>query len=223
MEAVLAMLGNAADGAFVIDENQRIVFWNGVAERMLGYAAEETLGHSCFEFIRGRDERDLAWCRNNCRVTTAARSGGVIETFNTLARTKTGETRWINVSTLVLPTAHEGESSLVIHLFRDATEIKQQEHFARQVLSLTESLAQKASTSPAPTGGELLLSKLTSREVEVLKLLAQGLSTDDIGATLSVSHATTRNHIQSILQKLHLHSRAEAVAYAFEHGLMFID
>ncbi len=61
---------------------------------------------------------------------------------------------------------------------------------------------------------------LTDREREVLSLLAQGLSTRDIAQTLSISPSTARNHIQNILHKLNVHSRLEAVAYAFEHGLV---
>lgn len=58
-------------------------------------------------------------------------------------------------------------------------------------------------------GGEL-----TSREREVLKLLGDGLSTRQMATLLSVSLATVRNHIQSILTKMDAHSRIEAVSMA---------
>jgi DNA-binding CsgD family transcriptional regulator len=51
-------------------------------------------------------------------------------------------------------------------------------------------------------------------------LMAEGKSTERIAALLSISRPTARNHIQNIFQKLHVHSRAEAVAYAFQHGLL---
>jgi len=60
---------------------------------------------------------------------------------------------------------------------------------------------------------------LTVRELEVLRLLAQGQSTDQICLALSLSKTTVRNHIQNIYQKLGVHTRAQAVAYAYEHGL----
>jgi DNA-binding NarL/FixJ family response regulator len=50
--------------------------------------------------------------------------------------------------------------------------------------------------------------------------LAQGFSTQQIVQALSISRSTTRNHIQNIYQKLEVHTRAQAVAYAFEHGLV---
>ena len=56
--------------------------------------------------------------------------------------------------------------------------------------------------------------------MEVLQLLAQGYSTDQTAQALSISKATTRNHIQNIYQKLQVHTRAQAVAYAFEHDLV---
>ena len=220
MDTVLALLSNAADGAFVIDQNQRIVFWNGAAERMLGFTAEEIMGRLCYEIVRGRDDYDHPWCRSNCHVATVSQAGDPVETFNTLTHTKAGDPRWLNVSILALPAAKEGEAPLVVHLFRDATEVKQQERFARQILSLVDSLQQADAPARSASAMGTLAGKLTDREIEVLTLLAQGLSTEKIAETLSVSRATTRNHIQNILQKLRVHSRAEAVAYAFEHGIV---
>src|SRR5438132_10674996 len=56
--------------------------------------------------------------------------------------------------------------------------------------------------------------RVTGREMDVLKLVAQGLSNRDIAATLFISENTVKNHIRNILEKLHLHSRMEAVVYA---------
>src|SRR2546428_13989253 len=52
--------------------------------------------------------------------------------------------------------------------------------------------------------------KLTEREMQVLRLVAQGLSNKDIAEQLSISENTAKNHIRNILDKLHLHSRTEA-------------
>ncbi len=54
----------------------------------------------------------------------------------------------------------------------------------------------------------------------MLDRMTQGMSTKAIAESLSISVSTTRNHIQNIFQKLQVHSRAQAVAYAFEHGLV---
>lgn len=59
---------------------------------------------------------------------------------------------------------------------------------------------------------------LTARETEVLGLLTQGLSQKQIAAYLVISSTTVATHIQRILRKLQVHSRAEAVAWAYRTG-----
>jgi len=61
---------------------------------------------------------------------------------------------------------------------------------------------------------------LSGREIEVLTLLAEGLSTKNLAQRLNISHFTARNHIQNILVKLELHSKAQAVSYAFKRGIL---
>jgi DNA-binding NarL/FixJ family response regulator len=64
--------------------------------------------------------------------------------------------------------------------------------------------------------------RLTDREMEVLKLVAQGLNNRDIAKELFISENTVKNHIRNILEKLHLHSRMEAVVYAVREKLLEI-
>ena len=60
---------------------------------------------------------------------------------------------------------------------------------------------------------------LTEREVDVLRLVAQGLSNDDIAAKLVVSERTVRTHVSNILDKLHLANRTQAALFALREGL----
>jgi DNA-binding NarL/FixJ family response regulator len=64
------------------------------------------------------------------------------------------------------------------------------------------------------------LPKLTDRELEVLRLVAQGLANRDIAAELFISENTVKNHVRNILDKLQLHSRMEAVMYAVQQNLI---
>src|ERR671915_585945 len=64
--------------------------------------------------------------------------------------------------------------------------------------------------------------KLTDREMEVLRLVAQGLNNRDIAKQLFISENTVKNHIRNILEKLHLHSRMEAVVYAVREKMIEI-
>jgi DNA-binding CsgD family transcriptional regulator len=153
-------------------------------------------------------------------VAAIAVTGSPVTTYDTCARTKSGEQRWINVSILTLSPPN-GASPLVVHLFRDATEKKQSEQFTREVLRAAKLLSETAALPlQSAEAVEAPGVDLTEREREVLALLAQGLSTRDIAESLSISSATVRNHTQNILHKLQVHSRLEAVAYAFEHGLV---
>ena len=61
---------------------------------------------------------------------------------------------------------------------------------------------------------------LTVRETEVLRRLADGLTTEQIAADLYVSVNTVRNHVNNIIRKLNVHSRLEAVSYAIRNGLI---
>ncbi len=59
---------------------------------------------------------------------------------------------------------------------------------------------------------------LTEREVEVLRLVGQGESNQQIAASLGISDATVRKHVSSILSKLHVASRTQAALYALREG-----
>jgi NarL family two-component system response regulator LiaR len=64
---------------------------------------------------------------------------------------------------------------------------------------------------------------LTEREVEVLKLVAQGLTNQEIAEKLFISERTVGNHIGTILNKLHLANRTQAALYALRKGLANLD
>jgi len=66
---------------------------------------------------------------------------------------------------------------------------------------------------------DVLPDDLTPREAEVLKLIAAGLTNAEIAATLVVSNATVKTHINRIFPKTGAHDRAQAVRYAYQHGI----
>jgi DNA-binding NarL/FixJ family response regulator len=64
---------------------------------------------------------------------------------------------------------------------------------------------------------------LTARELEVLRLAADGLTNRQIGRRLGISENTVKNHIRNVLEKLHLHTRMEAVLYAVREQLIDLE
>ena len=66
------------------------------------------------------------------------------------------------------------------------------------------------------TKGSDELRRLSQRETEVLGLIARGLATKEIGDRLSLTTETIRTYVKNIYEKMHVHSRAEAVAKYFE-------
>ncbi len=64
---------------------------------------------------------------------------------------------------------------------------------------------------------------LTTREVEILRLVAQGISNQEISDTLFISERTVRTHVSNILDKLHLANRTQAALYALREGLASLD
>src|SRR5437588_2896260 len=89
---------------------------------------------------------------------------------------------------------------------------------ASKLLTEFNTLVKKAEEKqqfPAPA--------LTSRELEVLRLVAKGMSNREIADQLYISENTVKNHVRNILEKLHLHSRMQAVMYAVREQLIDPD
>ena len=76
----------------------------------------------------------------------------------------------------------------------------------------------KGGTAPAPTH-----QALTKREMDVLQLVAQGLSNNDVAEQLYVSSRTVRTHMSNLLAKLHLSNRTQATLYALEQGIVELE
>jgi DNA-binding NarL/FixJ family response regulator len=81
---------------------------------------------------------------------------------------------------------------------------------------LTEFATWSRRSGPPGTEGPTL----TDRELQVLRLVAQGMANRDIARELFISENTVKNHVRNILEKLHLHSRMEAVVYAVRENLL---
>lgn len=217
-EELLRLLARSADGVFAVDASQRIVFWSAAAEELLGLPAREVLGKYCYQLILGNDYEGHPFCRRDCPAIRAARRGRGVPNYDIACR-RDDEEIWLNVS-IVPVTGGRGEAK-AIHLIRDVSQRRLSERLAQatidtvsRFLSATAGADIEGGPSPAPGPS------LTPREIEVLRLLADGLGTPALARKLGLSNATVRNHVQRLLGKLGAHSRLEAVVYAARHRLI---
>jgi DNA-binding NarL/FixJ family response regulator len=140
---------------------------------------------------------------------------------------------------VVLLTASESEEDLLVGVKAGARGyVTKDAPFDALVGALNAVEGGGAAVSPIMTGKlldvtrqllrhqELLQSRkpvLTGRELEVLRLVAQGQTSREIGILLFISENTVKNHIRNILDKLGLHSRNEAVLYAVREDLISLS
>jgi PAS domain S-box-containing protein len=218
-------LGHTADGLFVVDPLQRIVLWNAGAEKLTGRRAGEVTGKRCFEVVAGRTWSGKIRCRPGCPVQRMVRAHRTPVNFDLRLKLSEGAA-CVNVSILGL---YRRGRPYTVHLVRDAT---LQERYRQALLAIRKALAAAEHPGadhrddgrphvPAPEHPEAgALSCLTGREVEILSLVAAGFSNAVIARRLGISAFTVRNHMQNALQKLKLHTRAQAVSYAFRHGFV---
>jgi len=86
---------------------------------------------------------------------------------------------------------------------------------------VTRRLVEEFASRPArPGAAPAALGSLTDREREVVALVAQGLSNDEIAAELIISRATARTHVSRSMMKLHARDRAQLVVFAYQSGLV---
>jgi PAS domain S-box-containing protein len=201
------MLARAADGAFAMAADGRIVFWNRPAEGILGYSGREAVGRRCCDLLHAWDDRGRRLDCRGCHLITLVKKDVPVQSFDIQVRHKAGRRIRINVSTLVVPDGGGADDPLTVHLFHEATppwDLPSHEAKPR-------SEAAQAASLPRP---------LTARETEVLRLLIAGATTRVVAKRLNVSMATVRNHVHHILVKLGAHSRLEVVAYVLRHQLL---
>ena len=215
----LDVYARTADGLYAVDTRQRIVFWGPSAQQMLGWRPDEVVGQHCYDVISGGDYEGQRFCRRNCPTITSAKRGKPVSNYDFLTHHKDGSPVWLNVS-VILPPDSDRSSACAVHFFRDVSERRRSEQLARLTLETVARFSGgeegQVETKPYPVPGP----PLTQRELEVLRLLASGVPTEEIATTLGVSRSTARNHIESILAKLGVHSRLQAVVYASRHSLI---
>jgi len=137
-------------------------------------------------------------------TATAALDAMALLPGATLARIRHAET--------LLPDAREAASDLLTRAWHDATDAG-----LEWLRGAAERIGRRANIPLGPAIDTPF--DLTPRELEVLRLVAQGRTNPQIGAELFISRKTASVHVSNILSKLHVHTRGEAAALAHRAGL----
>lgn len=215
LQELTALFDNMADGVYVVDAGQHIVYWNAAAERITGAAGGEVVGRQCFDVMAGTDFAGRCYCRTDCATIVCARRGEAVPNYDVLARP--GNRRlWINVS--ILPVRAAGfNQPLAVHIFRDVTKPRMAEVLAEEAVAAVSRYADAVREAPP---GDPAADQLTPRELEVLRMLAAGASVRAIALELVIAPATVRAHIEHLMNKLGAHTRLQAVVVAARRGLL---
>ena len=201
----LDFLNDAPYGAYAMDLNQTIRFWNAGAERILGHQAENVVGRRCYEVLQNlHADSSLEVCINGCPTMAAAREGRTGAVVQLRMLNSSGERKLVTLTPFLI-TAGDSSQLTIVHLFHDHS------HKAR-VVRVAEAV-EGVLTDPGPgrqEAGEGEDNPLTVRELEVLRLMTAGLSNREISDRLGVSYHTVRNHVSSIRGKLNVRRRNDA-------------
>ncbi len=220
-------LCNTGDGVYIVDGNQHIVRWNKAAEALLAYSESEVLNRQCHRVLAGKTADGAPHCGPDCPVLRAA-AAAPQKCFDLRTRTKEGNPIWLSVS-IIASTVQS--KTYAAHILRDVSRERRMESVLNRMLADLgvshdgDGVRDGAADGEAPPARAALRAPgapglLSGREAEVLALMAEGLPTKSLARKLGISQFTARNHIQNILVKLGLHSKAQAVSYAFKKGIL---
>ncbi len=217
-DETLERISRSGEAVFAVDSADRIILWNKACERLLGRPARTAIGKPCYEVLCGRDIHGNLYCHRNCAVAHQAREKkhDPVRSFELTARTGDGKKKKISTSLFAIPSYHPALNTLV-HVLRDTNGASAPPEAPRAETKQPQTESEPLSPVTL-AGGETVV--LTEREKEILRCLAEGMGTAAIAKKLFIATVTVRNHVQSILHKLDVHTKLAAVVLAHRHGLV---
>jgi len=216
-QEIRKLIDSTSDAAFAVDRQGLIAAWNERAEELFGVTGEEAIGRECGSILKGADECGPI-CSPDCAVRQSVERRHPVSNFDLQVDTRRGR-KWCNVS--VLSADDERSNIYSIHIVREIDLRKRLEVLVRDFVTTGTSIPAEKTLeliSAARTPAKNV--ELTEREIEILKLLARGETSDQIACQLHISRTTVNNHVQHILRKLNAHTRLEAIRRAEHAGLI---
>lgn len=220
-DSLINLLDSLNYGAYAVSLDQKIVFWNRSAERILGLRPQEVVGRRCYDVLQGTMSGSLTpECIGGCPSIRNLRAGLTPSVTKLRMITASGVRKWVNVLPMVIGGGFQG-SPLAVHLFDDSDQVEGLDR-AKDIFrdSLTESGGETPSYGAYTTPEEGDGADLSPRELEVLRLVALGRDTPDIATELGISRHTVRNHIRNLRHKLGAHTKLDAVVKGIRMGIL---
>ena len=211
------LVERARDAAIATDAVGRIVFWNGKARELLSDGDHQVLreGRSLHEALQARDVFGNRLSPEGSPLQSMLEEGEGIQGFEMDVHKATGSRTRVSVS-VVAVLGPEPDACHMIHLLRERRRRRRTDELLDRLLADPET----SGSSLRRNDGAESLPDLTPRERQVLRLLADGLTTDQIADKLHISVHTVRRHCQNLMRKLGIHSKVEAVALALRRRLI---
>lgn len=212
---VWQVLESLGESVAVVDRDYRLVW---VRDPFMNPAAQAAIdmGDYCYSVFIGRDEP----CGKDCPVARVFATGRPCSIEKSFIGPD-GLERWREARAFPIVDGN-GRVAFVARIGFDITRRKQRqtrknrayENLAQTLDELNQLHLNQMPFQP-PTGAPL-----TKRELEVLRLMAKGLSTPQLAEVLKVSSNTAKRHVANIFNKLGVNSRAQAAAWAAKQGLV---
>ena len=223
LDALFPLLESASFGACAVSLDQRILFWNRAAERILGHPSREVVGRRCYEVMGDAGSGGLTpECAAGCSSMRYVRAGLIPPSTQVRMLCSSGERKWVPVTTAVISGVLKG-APLLVYLFEEGGEV---EGPATAHLSIRDA-HERGNASVTADHGEAhqapgVTSTLSRRELEVLRLVALGWDTPRIAARLAISRHTVRNHIRNLRNKLGASTKLDAVLRGISLGILSV-
>jgi len=208
-QQLLDDLRRSPNAAYATDDSNRIVAWNRGAERLLGYSAGDALGKECHRLVAGKDVFGNTLCDRECSVLRMVRRHQTVKRFDMSLTHSAAHAVRVHCAILVVPD-RSASRFIIVHLLQEAEK-------ETGIWTSWRTNGPPGHPAPRPVGPH---PRLTRREQEVLRLIAEGAGTRAIAEALSISLNTVRTHVRNLLRKMEGHSRLEAVVRALQEGTL---
>ena len=212
-------ISRSGEAVFAVDSADRIILWNKACERLLSRPPGARSASTARRCSAAGTSTDNLYCHRNCpspgrpaneRTTRSA-------AFDLAAKTGEGKTKKIRTSLFSVPSYHPGSEDP--HPRPAGPEQRQRKARCQAPGPAGAKNPLPSRLSPVTLAG-WRHGRPDQREKEILRSLADGLGTNAIAKKHSIAAVTVRNHVQSILHKLDVHTKVAAVVLAYRHGLV---